>query len=352
MTDKKRKSGRVFFWLIILLVLVFAGGIGINKLQNTDFDDLSDLDREVISEYDKFIASGENLWKDYKLEDKDLIFVNKNAFGSAYLVTKSDISSVFAKEINFSKKKPYKVYRISRFYPKRITYIMGNFNTNGKTYRAFGKDNIFYIKYTDESISKKLTSKHFMPYLAHEAYHYYMQGAWNNLTFRGLSYDENELDLLDKEYQILDKIKDGIDKDISKDELLDLTRSYLDIMDERVKNTDRQKLESELFEETMEGVANYITIKTSKLVGYDYDIMYFENTKDVNFSDVVPTIRKGEISQDILGEKIVYESGALLTKLIERLEDDDTWQDEINRRGSKDLTLYAFIKENYGKWRI
>lgn len=351
MNDKKGKSGSVFLRLILALFVIFSAGIGINKVLNTDYDDLSDLDKDVISEYDKFIASGESLWKDYKLEDKDLVFVNKNAFDSAYLITKSDISSIFAKEINFSKKNPYKLYRISRFYPKRINYIMGNFNTNGKIYRAFGKDDIFYVKYTNESISKKLTSKHFMPNLAHEAYHYYMQGDWKNLSFRGLSYDEDELDLLDREYQILDEINNGIDNNISKDELLEFTRSYLDVMDERIKNTDKEKLESELFEETMEGIANYITIKTSKIVGYDYDVMYFENTKDVNFSDVVPTIRKGDVGQDILGEKIVYESGAVLIKLIERLEDDDTWQDEINNRGANGFTLYSFIKENYGKWR-
>lgn len=351
MTDKKRKSGSIFLRLILALFVIFSAGIGINKVLNNDFEDLSVLDKDVISEYDKFIANGESLWKDYKLEDKDLVFVNKNAFGSAYLITKNDISSIFTKDINFSKKNPYKVYRISRFYPKRINYIMGNFNTNGKSYRAFGQDDIFYIKYTDESISKKLTSKHFMPYLAHEAFHFYMQGDWKNLSFRGLSYDEDELDLLDREYQILDEINNGIDNDISKDELLELTRSYLDIMDERFKHTDKEKLESELFEETMEGIANYITIKTSKIVGYDYDIMYFENTKDINFSDVVPTIRKGEIGQDILGDKIVYESGAVLTKLIERLEYDDAWQDEINNRGANGFTLYSYIKENYRKWR-
>lgn len=57
--------------LILSLFVIFIGGIGINKLVNTDFEDLSDLDKDVISEYGKFIASGESLWKDYKLEDND-----------------------------------------------------------------------------------------------------------------------------------------------------------------------------------------------------------------------------------------------------------------------------------------
>lgn len=57
--------------LILSLFVIFIGGVGINKLVNTDFEDLSDLDKDVISEYGKLIASGESLWKDCKLKDND-----------------------------------------------------------------------------------------------------------------------------------------------------------------------------------------------------------------------------------------------------------------------------------------
>jgi len=45
-----------------------------------------------------------------------------------------------------------------------------------------------------------------VPFLAHEAFCYYHQKNWRNASFRGKSYTNKELDLLAKEYKILNKI--------------------------------------------------------------------------------------------------------------------------------------------------
>ena len=58
------------------------------------------LDRQVIEEYDKFQKSDKKLWQDYKLEDKDILVINKNVLGNFYLLTKDkNIKSIFAKKI-------------------------------------------------------------------------------------------------------------------------------------------------------------------------------------------------------------------------------------------------------------
>lgn len=327
-----------------ILVGLFLIDLATNKFVNIDISDLARIDRAIIDEYEKFQESDDKLWQDYKLRDKDIVVINKKFLGNTYLLTKdSKIKSIFAKKISNQNDK-VNIYRIMKFYPKKLQFAIGNFNEKDKNYNILGKENIFYVKYDEESIDKKFTSYHFLPFLSHEALHYYMQSDWDNITFRGLSYDGKELDLLDKEYQILSKIKEAIDYKADKDTLLSLGKDYLKVMDERFENTDKEKIEAEIFEETMERAANYVSIKASKIIGYDYGILYFDNTKDVDFVDIVPTIKKGEVDQSILGEKIVYESGALLCQYLDAIEASD-WQEKLNAKGKTDLSLYSLIKK-------
>lgn len=116
-------------------------------------------------------------------------------------------------------------------------------------------------------------------------------------------------------------------------------------MDERFEKTDKEKIRAELFEETMEGSANYVSIKASKIIDYDYGILYFDNTKDVDFKEIVPTIKNGAVDQSIIGDRIVYESGALLCEYLDAIGAKN-WQEELNAKGKKDTTLYSIIKEN------
>lgn len=119
-----------------------------------------------------------------------------------------------------------------------------------------------------------------------------MQKNWDNISFRGYSYNDNELDLLDNEYEVLEEIKKALDKNDDKNTLKNLGKEYLKVMDERFEKTDTEKIQAEIFEETMEGTANYVSIKAAKVVDYDYGILYFDNAKNVKFDEIVPTIKK------------------------------------------------------------
>lgn len=342
MRKKKFKGLKIVLGILLGLFLI---DLATNKLVNTDISDLSRIDRAVTHEYEKFQESDDELWQDYKLRYKDIVVINKNIFGNFYLLTKDkEVKSIFAKKIT-NQNDMVNIYRIMKFHPKKLQFAIGNFNENNKNYKILGKENIFYVKYDEESIDKKFTSYHFLPFLSHEALHYYMQSDWDNITFRGLSYNDKELDLLDKEYQILSKIKKAIDGKADKDTLLSLGNDYLKVMDERFENTDKEKIRAEIFEETMEGAANYVSIKASKIINNDYGILYFDNTKDVDFKEIVPTIKKGSIDQSIIGDRIVYESGALLCEYLDAIGAKN-WQEELNAKGKKDTTLYSLIKEN------
>lgn len=195
-------------------------------------------------------------------------------------------------------------------------------------------------------MDKKFSSEHFTAFLAHETVHYYMQDGWNDETFRDLSYNEEELDLIDKEYQVLDKIDQELKASADTDKFMEYAGEYLKVMDERFDKIDKEKLIAEISEELVEGSANYITIKTNNIVGYDYVILYFDNTKAVIFNEIVPTIKAYKVDQSMIGERLVYDSGVLLANPLDNITDIN-WQEKLNESKDKNLYFYDLIKEVY-----
>lgn len=334
---------------LTILLLLLALPLISNKFFRTNYDDLDPNTKELLEEYEKFYGKNVELWKNYKLDEKTIAMINKNFLGDFYLINPSeDIKSLCAKEIKMPQNFKIRVYRISKNYPKRFNFILGNFNTKGKNYSILGQENIFYLKTSEESLAEKYSSERFLPLLAHEAFHYYVQEDWDDLTFRGLSYSEDELTLLDREYRLLDKIKDEVEKENSDKILLDsYLKDYLEIMEDRKKFTDSEKLKAELVEETIEGTAQYVEIKAAQVIDYDLGILYFDNTKDVNFSDILPTLKKGQIDQSLIGSHLVYASGALLCFAMDKMNFPN-WQDLLMERNKKEsYTLYDLISDYY-----
>lgn len=335
-------------FLTILVLLLFLPLIS-NKFIKTNYEDLISDTRELLEEYEEFCDKNVELWKNYKLDEKTIAMIERSFLGDFYLINPNEeIKSLYAKEIKMPQNFKIKVYRISKNYPKRLNFLMGNFNTKDKNYSILGQKNIFYLKTNEDSLAEKYSSKRFTPLLSHEAFHYFVQEDWDDLTFRGLSYSDDELTLLDKEYKLLDQIKDEVEKENSDKILLDsYLKDYLKIMDERIKFTDSEKLKAELVEETIEGTAQYVEIKAAKAINYDLGILYFDNTKDVNFSDIIPTLKKGQIDQSLIGSHLVYASGALLCFAMDKT-DFPNWQEVLTEKNKKEsYTLYNLIYDYY-----
>lgn len=94
----------------------------------------------------------------------------------------------------------------------------------------------------------------------------------------------------------------------------------------------------------MEGTATYVGIRASQLTGYDFGVMYFDNVKDVPFSDLRNTVESGRLDTQVLANRIPYETGALLCLLLDRLAVPD-WQAELNRQTPEQpVTLYDVLR--------
>ena len=194
-------------------------------------------------------------------------------------------------------------------------------------------------------LEKKYSNSHFAPFLSHEAFHYYMQNDWKIISppITGLSDDDKKL--LKEEYNILNNIQEELlSKTNNKDTLLKYAKHYVDIVSKRIdKNNDY--LMSELSKETAEGTAQYVGIKAAQIVNYDYGVMYFDNIKNVPFSDIFVQLEKGTIHTDYLYKRIPYESGALLCFLFDELGIPN-WQQKLNAQTEENpVTLYDILNE-------
>lgn len=337
-----------FKYLLFILLLLILLPLLSNKIIKTNFQDLSSREKALLQDYENFYQKNPQLWNKYDLSQKTLVLVDKNAFGPLYIINPSEnFLSPWAQKITLPKNFQSRVFRVARSHPGRFQFILGNFNETGKDYSLLGQKDLFYVKAQKDSLASKYKSTRFIPFLAHEAFHYYIQEGWKSLSFRGLSYSQEELQLLDKEYQVLDKLQSQVEKTTPDPILIkSLLKDYLAVMDQRVQHTNSEKLKAELQEETIEGTAQYVGIRAAQATNYDLGILYFDNTKDVRFSDILPALQAGKIDQSLIGSHLVYESGALLCFALDKI-DFPSWQETlVEKNKSGPYTLYDLIKDH------
>lgn len=349
-TKRTIRAKRMILIILAAVLAAIIGVIALNKL-HSDFSRLKETDQEILKEYDLFYAQekASPLWQDYLISEKTLAFLPKGAL-YLYLVNPThEINSIFAQKIilpdSFS---IYSVYRVSILHPE--VWRMkggGNFNTLGKTYSLFGEQ-IYYIQYDESTaLTQQYTSKHFLTFLAHESFHYYMQNQWRLEEYPYTeSLTAEDLKLLRQEYAVLDAISQELQNGAEgRHRLLEDARRYLSIMGARITSNPNY-IASELAKERDEGTATYAAIKASRLVGYDFGIMYFDNVKNVPFSDVFEQIDAGNLDASFLYTRMPYETGALLCELMDALEIPD-WQGMLNSQTLEaPQTLYSVLNES------
>ena len=206
-------------------------------------------------------------------------------------------------------------------------------------------NDIYFVKYDEEkSFEKVYQSDHFAPFLTHESFHYYMQNNWKNYDRPNEQLDDDGMQLFVKQYEILDSISEAIKNSSNKEELKNYARQYVDVMEKRIKNNEGYVM-SELAHETAEGTAQYLSIKAANVIGYDLGVMYFDNVKNVPFSDVFNQINAGNLGVEFLANRMPYETGAQLCLLFDELQIPN-WQDKLNSQTLENpIYLYDILKE-------
>lgn len=306
---KKKKHRFLKAIVCILILCVILGVIAIAKNQiGAEFKQLNEADQAILTEYNTLCASleEEEIWEGYNLEDKTILAMIGSWGGGYPINPKEPVSSMFAKEIDLPKNWNITVYRVSAATPGLMKFRFdGNFNSIGKEYSIFGNE-VYYVKYDEETaVNTDWTSDHFVTFLSHEAFHYYMQDNWSEGSrISADSLTDEDLALLEDEYHILNSMQSQlISGNPDKNTLEQAARDYVDIMDKRLA-ANNEYVQQELEIETDEETATYVGIQASRRVGYDFGVMYFTNQKNVPFDDIIAQYQAGNIDKSYLANRV------------------------------------------------
>lgn len=99
-----------------------------------------------------------------------------------------------------------------------------------------------------------------------------------------------------------------------------------------VKRGNAEYVSAEQWMETVEGTAEFTGIRASQVTGYDFGPMYFDNTKDVSFSDVVPFYQDGQLDESFLRNHLPYKSGSEIALMLRALDDEASWQSFLSEQ--------------------
>lgn len=354
--QKCENTFKIIITLLLIALILLVTDAFINKKISSN-GTISDLDKKALEElklvYEADSKNGDGkFWKNFMLSDHSVLLISKDSHYSYLINPEKEPISIFASKLKMQKdnkqcKQKFNVYRISLLYPKLwpIKIFGGNFNTIGKTTNVM-KSKVYYIKFDSDNFNKKYSSNHLVTFLYHEAFHYFMQNNWSGgERFIG-NLDKDDMDLLEEKLNLLDQAKVLINnKSRDQSELIKVAKMILSIEEKR-KKSNSDYVEKENMMETIEGTATYMGIMASKAVGYDFGPMYFDNIKDVPFSDVLPTYKEGRLDQGFLRDRLPYETGAQITLLLDELDPEKNWQIYLNKQTKENpKTLLDALKE-------
>lgn len=343
-----------FFILILVLLVAILIPSWLNCTRKTSYDTLNDIDRAVLRELNSYWKSEilSSTWDGFSLTDKAILAINKNSHYAFLINPKKPLHNLFAKEISLPSDFPFRVWRLSITDPSLLQFhLSGDFNIIGKKYSLHDND-VYYTKYNTDSIRTPQSSKHYITFLTHEAFHYYMQSNWpGGHRFDTSALSSKDLELMGQEYIVLGEIYHELKKtEPNHSLLLELTRDYTSIMKSRI-NANPDYMNDEMLTETAEGTATYIGLYASKIVGYDFRIMHVDASSvgkgivELSFDSIIPMIQEGLMNSDVIASDIVYQSGALLCELLDALQVSN-WKQQLNAQSEQSpVTLYSLLRD-------
>ena len=341
--------------IVVLLIAAIAADIVSTKLHRS-WDSLSPTDQQMLTEFTTYeqAEQADPSWPGVSVTDHPVVVLS-TASRSAYLINPTSAPSgvggaaVTGQPSGEAGASPH-IYRLNRLHPQAIKLWLtpGNFNSIATTYQLAGNE-VYFVKAGDQAVTAPNSSEHFITFLAHESFHYFGQDSWKLDSSITAPLSARGRELLGVKLQLLDDIRAALSPATGTPDaqlLNDLAGRYLDNEAERA-TADPDYVAQEQWRETVEGTAEYMGIKASNRVGYDYGVMYFDNTKDVPFSEVLPYIDSGEVPESFLTTRLSYETGAQLALLLDSLDPTGAWKQQLTEQtADAPVTLVDVLGES------
>lgn len=350
----RKKRGRTLMKVVAVLILAAAlaaaGDIVLNHI-GSDYSDLSSKDQQLLREYDKYYKGilKKSEFEGFSLAEKPLMLMLNGRTGRGYLINPvNDARSIFCQKIDMPAEFDIEVYRVSRSDPDLFGMrFFESFNSpdmdkvyDDSRYRTAG-NNVYFLRYNESSSGSELNDNHLTGFLAHEAFHYYMQRNWSGgERYSSELIGKKEMEGLSRKYDILTRMNEKMsDKEPDIQSLKKLTEEYVRNEKSRIiESPDLMK--EELAMETAEGSARYVEGIALEIGGF--------SQVDMDYNKMMELYRNGSIDKDLFTSEVPYHTGAQLCRLMDVLEIND-WQKQLNAQTkSEPVTLYDILEKYVG----
>lgn len=325
-----------FFTVILVLlslVLIFIGvNLGLNKFNKTNFEQLSENDQTLISDLDRLdkIIKDKPLWTNFDIQNKSLVLAN-GRFKYSYIINPQvEPSGLGVTKINLPSDYNISVYRMAGVAYNNLQFHIakGNFNTINQSIKVYNND-IFYIRYDNGRFDRE-DDGYIISFIAHEAFHYYMQKNWT-LTYKvpEIPISDQGAQTLATMYTLNGEMQTNIVENGSNDALIDIVYQYNEQY-QSLKNSDPEYASYFASQELNEGTAQFVGYSanldlerqsilfpnpTKKGIGYflgDYSIDIRQAPDPVFYTRSFP-----------------YHTGKLLCLVLDKVGPSD-WQAQLN----------------------
>lgn len=346
---------KIAFFILFVFLVVCVDAIK-NQTCAVRFDQLPKTEQDMLKEVDALFAS-KSPWKDFNfsrrpllLERKgDILSSEKNGFnilrGYTYAFNIKGLEGkYYAKRIQtpIEYRLPY-VYRLAVLSPIPLEAWnpVDNFTGIQKVESA---KNVFLFKYNRSTLySNPKSSTQFSAFLPHEAFHFFVQHGWGREAGRGThSNTPKDYYLTGLQYEILDRMNSAGDEN----KLKKMARDYVTVTEQRLMES-KNAVQASQETETVEGTANYFSLKYSKMIYRQrFKPLYkIRRDKDRKFMTAFRLISEKLILKNEINDGMLYDTGASLCLAMDRLK-VPKWQERLNLQGrNHQVTLYSELKE-------
>lgn len=352
----KHKTKIFFRTTLLILLLGITGIIGINKLFNTEYSSLSNMDKSMIKQlsqiYETYNNNSGEIWKEgYNFNNIPLVLtpVSKDRgmlHAYSYIVGVDKLENpILSKRIEVPKEMNLPpIYRVSFLSPSLFkTWLPINF-----TFSDIGTQHVTLFKYNPSNATNMNTEKSVKYFLMHEVFHEYRQvPLWKNVENLSSSIlidkrNKDQYQLLLLECSILDKANEIS----NRDELINVLSDYVTAREYRYNKFPDMKQEKQV--ETLEGCAQYIEYGYANLVGDTVKPPLTVNGEVVEFKDIftketLENFVKGSGLNGFMDKNLYYYVGSLEGVLLDKLHIN--WKDRVE---SNEL-IYDVMKDEIYK---
>lgn len=331
-------------------MLTVLGADALHNRMTARWEDLPQTDRQVLEELAAYRAADRSdpVWDGHDVTAHPLLLMNRDTH-RAYLVNPTHpVGTLLAPAIELPEQlQGFTVHRLDRGAPRLLPLwaLGGNFNTIGQTATVLGND-VYYLKYDAGSLQTPRSSEHFMPFLAHESFHFIVQEQWAQESRFERELSAAGMDLLAQRLEVLEEVHTALEADSPDiDRLRALARRLVEI-DAQRETADPRYVADEQWMETVGGTAEFMSVRAARIVDYPFGVMTFDNADHAPFTEVVPTVQSGQVKPSFLRDRLPYESGAQSSLLLDAIGPEGTWQRRLSEQTpAQRVTLAAVLAE-------